>query len=89
MGGGADERKVCREVAGARAACALRAFFIPAFFAHTIKRMELIRFVTEAIIAWVRDTIINLSGRIAEDFVSKRMKRRRRRIGRRKSTIER
>lgn len=34
----------------------------------------------EAIIGWVRDTVANLFGRLAEDFVSKRVKRRRRRI---------
>ena len=48
--------------------------------------MELIRFLMEAIIGWVRDTVVNLFGRLVEDFVSKRVKRRRRRIRRDKST---
>jgi len=40
--------------------------------------MELIRFLTETIIEWVRDIAVNLSGRIAEDFVGRRVNRRRR-----------
>jgi len=61
-------------------------FFLSAFVSATIRRMELIRFLMEAIIGWVRDTVVNLFGRLVEDFVSKRVKRRRRRIRRDKST---
>jgi len=38
--------------------------------------MDLVRFLREAIIEWARDMIVNLSGRLAEEFVSKRVRRR-------------
>jgi len=45
--------------------------------------MEPMRFLVETIIEWARDTLVNLSGRVIEEFVGKRMKRRRRRLKRR------
>jgi hypothetical protein len=40
--------------------------------------MDLIRFIIETGIACARDVLINLSGRIAEEFVGRRLKARRR-----------
>jgi len=46
--------------------------------------MELIRFIAETIMAWARDIAINLSGRVAEEFVGRRLKARRKIKRRRK-----
>jgi hypothetical protein len=48
--------------------------------------MELIRFLAEAAMEWVRDTLVNVSARIAEEFVGKRVKGRRKAKRRRKRT---
>jgi hypothetical protein len=72
-----------REAFSERAECALQAFFFSAGVSPTIKRMELMRFLTEAVIELVRDTVVNLSGRAVEEFLGKRVKRRRRGRGRR------
>jgi hypothetical protein len=40
--------------------------------------MELIRFIAEMIVEWMRDTAVNLSSRLMEDVVGKRVSRRRR-----------
>ena len=89
--GGEHERKVGGWVRGARdlgepecSRCARRPLFLPACLSHTIGCMEPIQFLTETIIAWVREIAINLSSRFAEDFIGKRVMRRRRSKRRRK-----
>ena len=41
--------------------------------------MELIRIIVETAGAWARDVFVNLSGRIAEEFVGRRIQARRKR----------
>jgi len=38
--------------------------------------MELIRFLVEAVLAWIRDAAVALGGRFAEDFIGERIRRR-------------
>ncbi len=45
--------------------------------------MNLVQFLTETILEWVREIAVNLSGRIAEDAIGKQVTRRRRRAKRR------
>lgn len=46
---------------------------------HTIMLMELVKVIAEVVIDWIRETLVNVGGRIAEEFIGKRLKRRKRR----------
>jgi len=41
--------------------------------------MELLQFLRDTLIDWIRDIAINVSGRLAEEFLGKRAKRRNKR----------
>ena len=69
---------------GATARLAPSAFFLSWAVSPTIKHMDLLRFLMEAIFEWVRDIIVNVSGRLVEESFAKRANRRRRRKLRRK-----
>ncbi len=46
---------------------------------HTILSMEFFQTILQTIVEWVRDLLLAVSGRYAEEFIVKRSKRRRRR----------
>ena len=68
----------CDEITRARGFLA----FFP--IQHTIRTMELIKVVAAMIADWIRDTLVNVGGRIAEEFIGGRVKRRKRRSNRRR-----
>jgi hypothetical protein len=68
------KNKVGRWFPRARPQRAHSPFFPSAALSHTIRRMALIRFLAEAAMEWIRDTLVNASARIAEEFIGKRVK---------------
>lgn len=67
-----------------RTTCGL---FLPVGLAHH-QPMNLMQFFFDALAEWVRDTAINLSGRLVDEFVGRRIKRRRAHSkGRRKGKV--
>src|SRR5690349_10037235 len=53
---------------------------------YTIRPMELVKLLSEIVIGWIRDTLVNIGGRLAEEFIGKRLKRRKRRHNRRQKS---
>ncbi len=85
MRGGTHERKIGNWVARARdfaepggACCAPSPVFLSSLFSNTIRRMkEWVKLLAEGALDWIRDIVINVSGRLAEEFLGRRVKRRR------------
>lgn len=44
--------------------------------------MELIKIVAEIVIDWIRETLVNVGGRVAEEFIGTQIKRGKRRSNR-------